>query len=300
MKRLYHYPAMIVLALLAALFAVIFEVCTFFSLVLMKPEIYSEAMGSKGVSDAIYEDLNTYFEHYAAPTGIPKEVFTKSLDKSELSKAAYQLLSDSLAYLSDPNAVKPEPQYDFTQLDKDITDYIEANTDHDKVEDKDEYNKLVENTISTAEGQIKSRLDVMMLYTLSKTGFAAKVHTCAGYIRFGAFASAAAAVIFLAAMVIVDRRHPRDLPYWFGCTIFSASTLVLVPSLYLQKVHFFDRFFVKSDYIYRTVTGLCDTALDHIITAQTIALMVGILLILLTLVIHAIYLKYLRRRSRSS
>ena len=61
MKRLYHYPAMIVLALFAALFAVIFEVCTFFSLVLMKPEIYSEAMGSKGVSDAIYEDLNTYF-----------------------------------------------------------------------------------------------------------------------------------------------------------------------------------------------------------------------------------------------
>ena len=48
MKRLYHYPAMIVLALFAALFAVIFEVCTFFSLVLMKPEIYSEAMGSKG------------------------------------------------------------------------------------------------------------------------------------------------------------------------------------------------------------------------------------------------------------
>lgn len=30
MKRLYHYPAMIVLALFAALFAVIFEVCTFF------------------------------------------------------------------------------------------------------------------------------------------------------------------------------------------------------------------------------------------------------------------------------
>ena len=65
-------------------------------------------------------------------------------------------------------------------------------------------------------------------------------------------------------------------------------------------MHFFDRFFVKSDYIYRTVTGLCDTALDRIITAQTIALMIGILLILLTLVIHAIYLKYLRRHSRSS
>lgn len=296
MKKLYHYAPMLILSLLAAIVLIAFELCFFVSQVIFKPELYSEAMGKNDVAEAIYEDLDTYFGQYSIPSNIPKEVFTGSLDKSELSRAAYGLLSDSLAYLTDPSAEKPEPEYDFTSLENDITGYFESYAEENKIEKNDEYRKMLDSTISTAEEQIESKLDVMMLYTVSQTKFAATVHKYAKLINAAAVACAVMLAVLAALMVFVDRHHPRDLTYWFGTAIFCSSAAQLIPAVYLDKIGYFNSFFMKSEHVYRTVTGFFQTALDKLIFMHTVLVIIAVLLIAVTLIVHMIYKWYRTRR----
>jgi beta-lactamase regulating signal transducer with metallopeptidase domain len=112
------------------------------------------------------------------------------------------------------------------------------------------------------------------------------------------FASAAVLLILLAIMCIVNRHHPRDMTYWFGCIIVASSVIFLVPATYLDKINYFDSFFMRTEHIYLMITGLFQTMLDDIIETQTILLIIGVALILLTIVIHSIYLKYREARHR--
>lgn len=296
MKKLYHYPAMLILSLFAVLALLLLEITAYISQVMFKPQIYSEALGRYDVAGAIYDDLNTYFEQFSAPTGIPKECFTDSLDKTKLSEAAYALLTDSLAYLTDPNAPTPTVKYDFTQLENDITEYVEQYSEENGIEKNDEYYKLIEQTISTAETQIESRLDVMMLHTLSQSKFASGMHKYARLIDLAMIISAVLLAALVAAMCFVDRRHPRDYTYWFGTILFCSSAILLIPAAYVNKIGYFDSFFMKSEHIYRTVTGLFNTTLERVIRAQTIVLISGILLIIITAVVHNIYVRYRKRK----
>lgn len=296
MKKLYHYTPMLILSLITAFILMIFEISAFISQTLFKPQIYSDTMGKGSISQTIYDELDEYFKQYSAPTGIPHEVFTKSLDKKKLSNAAYALLTDSLSYLTNPDAPKPQVTYDFTQLESDITEYIENYSEQNEIEKDEEYYSLIDSTITTAKEQIENKLDIMMLYTLSQTGFASKLHKYAGMVNIGMTASAILLAVLLSLMVFIDRHHPRDFPYWTGSIMFCSSAVILVPAIYLKKTRFFDGFFMRSEHIYRTVTGLFSEILDKIIFSQTIILAIGVFLIILTLVIHKLYRNYCKKR----
>jgi hypothetical protein len=296
MKKLYHYPSMFILSVVSALVLILFEATLFVSQVLFKENIYSEALGKFDIAGTIYDELDTYFEQLYAPTGIPKEVYMDSIEKSALSQASYTLLTDSLEYLTNPKADKPEIQYDFTQLESDITEYIENYADENGDEKDDDYYSLIDNTISVAESQIQSRLDVMMLYTVSQTGFAEKIHNASGYVNYAMVGVGAVLLILLAVMFAINRHHLRDMTYWIGGIMLSASAVIIAPALYLEKTGYFNKFFMRSNHIYQTVTGFFSVALDKIITAQVALLIIAVVLIVATLGIHSLYVFYLKKK----
>lgn len=287
---------MLVLSLLTAFVSIVFETTAFISQTLFKPQIYSDTMGKNSISQTIYDELDEYFKQYSAPTGIPAEVFTKSLDKKKLSNAAYALLTDSLNYLTDPDAPKPSVTYDFTQLEADITAYIEDYSEQNEIEKDEEYYSLIDRTISTAEEQIENKLDIMMLHTLSQTSFASTLHKYADLVTVVMTASAILLAVLISLMIFIDRRHPRDFPYWAGSIMFCSSAVILIPAVYLKRSGFFDGFFMRSEHIYRTVTGLFNEILDRVIFSQTVILAVGVFLVILTLVIYKVYRNHCEKK----
>ncbi len=295
MKKLYHYAPMMVLSIFAVLFLLVFEVTFFVSQVLFKPDIYSQVMGKQAVAEAIYEDLDEYFEQFAAPTGIPKEVFTSALDEDELSNGAYALLEDCLEYLTNEDAAEPVVAYDYTELEDSITSYIEEYSEENDIEKDDEYYELIDQTISTAENQIASRLDIIMLHTLCETNVAKSVHKYAGYITAAMVIAGIILAVLIVAMFVINRHHLRDMTYWVGTIMFSSAVVWLIPTVYLDSVGYFDSFFVTTEHIYLTVTGLFDEILSRVIYAQTIVLIIGIALIILTIIIHMLYSEYRKR-----
>ncbi|MBR1725019.1 MAG: hypothetical protein IJ723_08415, partial [Ruminococcus sp.] len=260
--------------------------------VVFEPDLYSEAIGRKAVINATYEDLTNYFTQFSAPTGIPAEVFNDPITKDDLSAASFQLLKDSLSYLTDKNAPKPEITYDFKPFEDSVVGYIESYSEENDIVKDDDYYNLIDNTVSTGEGQIIHHLDIMLLYDLSNSRYGELLHEKSGYVRTVFFASCIALMILLVVMILVDRRHPRDLPYWAGMIIAVTSLVILIPCYYLNKINYFSTFFIRSRHIYLTVTGVFQTMLNMIIYYETIMLVVGLILIILTIIIHMLYKRY--------
>lgn len=295
MKKLYHFPPMAVLALFVSIFVILMQACIFVNSTLLDPKIYNEAMNAKNVTDSIYNELCTYFKSLSNATGIPVEVYTDPLDKEELYTASYKLLQESLNYLTDETAPKPSVNYDFSKIEKSITDYVNKHAEEHGIEKDKEYDKLLNNTIKTAKTQIESRFDVMMLYQFSGTSAAESVHKYSKLIGIGVFVFAGIALLLLVGMAIVDRRHPRDYPYWLGLILTVTSGFYLIPTIYLKATNYFDAFFIRNEYIYKTVTGMFEISLNRIFKLQLILLIVGIVLIISTQVIHFVYLHHLKK-----
>ena len=298
MKKLYHYSVMLVLSIFSVLFLIAFEVTAYTQFVLFQPDMYSEAMITGRVDEVIYDDLKDYFTGFSAPTGIPAEIFIAPLNKDDLFDSSYTLTVDSLAYLTGHSTAKPSVNYDFKRMEDYVDAYIEQYSAHNHIPQDENYYKLINNTHATIESQITGQLDVTMLYSLTKSGYSENLRSYAGYVKYGVIISGVLLALLLMMIVVIDRKHPRDLPYWFGVILVGSSAILLAPALYLDKINYFDRFFMRSNNVYKTVTSICRVVLERVINAQTLALIFGIMLIILTVVIHMIYLNYLKKKQR--
>lgn len=285
-----------ILSFFAVIILIVFEAAMFVETVVFKPALYSEAIGRKAVINAVYDDLEIYFTQFSAPTGIPSEVFIDPINKDDISQSAFDLLSDSLAYLTDKNAPKPEIKYDFKPFEDSVVGYIEDYSERNNIEKDEDYYNLIDNTVSTGEGQIRHHLDVMMLYQLSNSKYGEVMHNKSGYIRMIMFGSAGVLALIAILMFVVDRNHIRDLTYWVGMVIAVSAVILLIPCTYLNKINYFSTFFVRSPHIYLTVTGVFQTMLNMIIYFETVMLIIGLILIVLTIVIHMLYVSYRRAK----
>ncbi len=294
MKRLYHFVPLIILSLFISIFLILFQLCVFINNTVLDPQIYNQAMNEKNVTQSIYDDLCTYFKSLSNATGIPTEVFTAPLDKEALYTASFKLLSESLNYITDKNAPKPSPNYDFTSEEESITNYIEKHASENNIEKNDEYKKLLKNTVDTAKTQIQSRFDVVMLYTLAKSSAGEKLHNYSYLFSIGSYVTIGLVIVLLVIMIIIDRHHPRDYPYWVGLIMVVSSGFWLIPAVYLKATEYFQTFFVRNEYIHKAVTGMFEISLDRIIRTQLILFIVGVVLIVSTLIIHYVYLHHLR------
>ncbi len=299
MKRLYHYSAMLVLTILSIISLLVFEVSAYTHFVVFQPQIYYESMLKGRVDEIIYNDLVEYFQGFSGPTGIPAEVFTAPLNQEELFEASYWLTVDSLIYLVDETATEPTVTYDFSKVENYVDAYIEQYSDYNNIPKDKNYYALIQNTHQTIESQIKGQLDVALLYKLAQSSYVNGIRDYAANVQLRLIVSGILLVLFVAAMIIVDRKHPRDLPYWFGITLVISSAIILAPALYLDKINYFDNFFMRSDNVYKTVTNVCHYVLSSVINTETLILIFGFFLIFLTIIIHTFYIKYLNKKHQS-
>ncbi|MBR1393658.1 MAG: hypothetical protein IJ561_07465 [Ruminococcus sp.] len=296
MKRLYHYVPMLLLSIFVIILIILAEAVFFTRHTLLDAEIYKSAMDQKSVSTAMHGELVRYFTSLSSATGIPPEVFNDPLDEDELYTASYSLLKSSLNYLTDKDAPKPESNYDFSKLEKSITDYVENDAQERGIEKDEEYQKLLDNTISIADQQVASRLDMILLKELSNTGVGEKIHKYSSWLMPIFWVLVGLAALLVVGMVIIDRHHPRDLPYWAGIIIAVSGGAYLLPAYILHKTGYFSTFFIKNEYIHNTVTGAFEISLNRIIKVQLIVLIIGLLLVISAQVIHVLYLRHLKKQ----
>lgn len=291
MKKLYHYPPMLILAILASIAVAAFELCAFAKYMVLNPDYYLWVIQDSKVEEAMYDEVDAYFENLAGPSQIPKEVFTKSLDKKRLGAAARSLTRNSISYIIGQTPEKPTVQYDFTQLENDITEYIETYSEANNYEKDDEYYALIDNTIKVSEEFITRHFDVMLMKRLANSGYVSTVRKVYSLISAVMLVAGVVAVTLIIFMIVIDRKHLFDMFYWIGTVAFCAGGLLLIPSFYLSYTNYFDGFFVEDESVYRAMTGVLYGITDRMTMVNMIVVGSGLVLIIFAQIIHVARVK---------
>ncbi len=277
--KIYHYLPCFIISFLVALLLIALQLSYVVTHILLKPSLYSESLADNNISAVVVEDLNTYFTRISATTDIPADVYMQNISKADISQSANDLITDSLAYLTDENAPLPTVKYDFEPLNAGITQYFETYAEENNIEKDDTYDKVLNSTIETAETQIEGKIDVLFLGQISQTSIAQKLHRYAGLLNSMVYICAVAIVILLIIMAVIIRHHKFNMFYWTGCSVFASSLVYLIPCVYLKETNAFGNFFIKTEYIKQAVTGLINSVLSKVITFNILMAVIGLFLI---------------------
>lgn len=297
MKRLYHYRPMLALAIFASLFAVLTEALIFCHKMVFNTDYYVWTISSSGSDKALYDEIDEYLGQYSDPTGIPKEVYTKSLDEEKVSVTAKKLTRSSLDYMFGKSLSKPDVDYDFTEFENDIIEYVEKDADDRGIEKDKDYYASIDNTIDIAEKKINSTFDVLMAKKLALSSSTSVFRKIVPELSLGIGICVFVLAVLLGLMFYIDRHHPFDMPYWFGTLFFSCSGVFLIPSLFCRFTNYFDGLFMENKSVYYAITSAIYGVTDRLILVNGILFGMGIVLIIFAQVIHIFRVREAKSRS---
>ncbi|MBR0529766.1 MAG: hypothetical protein IJJ76_08395 [Ruminococcus sp.] len=286
MKRLYHYTPMLILTIFAAVFMVLTQLLIFCQTMVLNTDYYVWTISDSGAEEALYNEVSTYFRQYSIPTDIPQDVYMKSLDKTTITVTAKRLTKTSLDYVFGNTHVQPQVQFDFTDFENDVTDYIEKYSDANNIVKDAEYYSFIDNTLENAEAKIENSFDIMMAQKLSESGAASISRRIVPKMKGILVISCVVLLALLAIMYYIDRHHPFDMPYWIGVILFVGSALLLIPAIYCRYTGYFDGLFLTDESIYYAITGAIYGVTDRLILVNCILFGLGVVLIIFAQIIH--------------
>ncbi|WP_295155875.1 hypothetical protein [uncultured Ruminococcus sp.] len=297
MKKLHHYTPMLLLTIAASVFMIVTELLVFCNYMVFNTDYYVWVITDSGADSALYNEIDTYFRRLSQPTGIPQEVYTKSLDKKKVSTASKRMTKMALDYTFGKSNAEPAPNYDYTQFETDVTEYIEKYSEANNIEKDAEYYSFIDNTIDVAEKKMDASFDIMMAGKLADSSVPKLTRKVVPTLNYVMGISILVLAGLFGLMYFVDRHHVCDLPYWLGTIMFSGSAVFLIPAVYCRATGYFDGFFMEEQSLYYAITGSIYNVTDRLIIANGILFALGIVLIIFAQVIHVYRIKDARERA---
>lgn len=300
MKKLYHYTPMLILTILAAIAMIAAELTAFCINIVFNPDYYVWMITKSGADTALYEDITDYFKQLSTPTGIPEEVYNNSIDEHNISVAAKQLTKTSLEYAFGKSNTKPVINYDYTQLETDITEYIEKYSDANGIEKDSEYYSLIDQTIHTAEVKLEGSFDIILAQKLAESSAPQSLRRIVPALNMVLGICIVILVALIALMFYINRHHMFDMVYWIGTILFCGAGMLLVPTVYFKVTKYFDGFFLTDPSLYRAATGSLYGLSDRIMMLNLVLCGFGIVLIIFAQIIHVARVRTARRLSNEN
>lgn len=173
-------------------------------------------------------------------------------------------------------------QYDFSKLEKSVSDYFADFAEKNNVATDEEYNQQLQKTIETAESEINNFTDVYMLKMIEKTGAFSKLNKLYGFVNPLIYITAGLAALCIIIILFLSR---NNLFYWLSSAFLCSSVLALIPCLYFKFSGYLDKLVIRNDYIYSAVTGMLNGTLNKYIALQAGIFAVGIVLMVIYILI---------------
>ncbi len=295
MKKLYNYAPMLVLTIFTSFVMVLVQLLFYGSTMIFNADYYAQAIGDSGSDKELYNEVNAYFSQLSKATGVPQEIYTKSLTKTEVSNAAKNLARGSLDYVFGTTSQKPTADYDYTAFEADVTNYIEEYSDANGIEKDKEYYTYIDKAITMSEKKMNSLFDVLLTKKIAESKVTAMTRRVVPSLGIITGVSIGGLAVLLFLLWFVDRKHPFDLFYWIGTVMFAGGGLLLIPSLYIRFTGYFDGLFLENKSVYYAITGSLYGITDRVLVVNAILCSLGFILIIIAQVIHNVRVKKAKR-----
>lgn len=272
-KKLHNYLPNLIISLPLTFVLMGLSLLLIISSVLLDPKTYTNSMHKISVEDIAFEEIMTYCDRQYGYTGVEPETLKKSISKEDVSSAVYGYVEDTFDYICGKRGELPEFEMNFELLEKNVSDDYVRWADEEGVEYTQELEDIKQNTIKNAEQAIESDLDVMLLSYINKpNGISTKIRNSVVIVKKAQIILAAAAIVLLGIMAIVNRKRIGGMLYWIGVSLFSSSMLIMVPCLILKFTKYYDGLAIGSDAVYKALTRSMYGATDSVIKFSAITL----------------------------
>lgn len=241
-------------------------------------------MEEQALGDRIYTALEQRFSEQTSTSGIPAKVYMDALTPQQLDAGIRASITSAYAYLhgtSDSYTF----EMDLSGLESGIRQFFSDYADEIQYPKDEAYEKKVNAAVDNARQQVLQSVDVFRFSTLESAGLLSKIRRIMPFLTPAAAVSLGAVCILLGLLAWINRKKPRRILYWSGCSLTVASSIALIPLIYIKATDYFAAFTIKTTQIYAAVTGMLNRMTDACLVLESVLLGCGIL----CLVLYAIF-----------
>lgn len=288
MKRLKHYFPNYILTVI-----LVFAICglSLFSLIsesLLSPSFYILSAEKHDVYQRVTDYTEDYFEKNYAVSSIPAEIYMDGLDEDIIKQAVDGKINAFFDYVSGKTDKVEEAEIDFSQLEKNITDFFDEFAEENNVELNDEFKKQLDKTIKAAESDISSFTNIFMFDYMEKAGIPQKIRKIYPVVAPAFYAFIAAAAVCVILLILLNKKEIKSFLYWLSVSGLCSSVIMLIPCVILKFSDYFSRLIMRTDYIYSAVTGLLNDTVNSLMNSQLVILAASVFVMILYIIAAAV------------
>lgn len=265
MKRMTKYTPNLILTIILVLSLIVLYGSIFAKNQLMRPQPYIEAVETNDAAVKSMAAIEKYFSNSESYSGIPADVYMSAISEEDIKEMIEMKINNVFDYIDGSAAEYNEAQYDFSKLEKSISDYFADFAEENNVEIDEAYNQQLQKTVETAESEINSFTDVYMLNMIEKTGAFSTLNKLYGFINPLIYIVAGLTAICAIVILILSK---TDFLYWLSISLLCSSAIGLIPCIYIRLSGYLDNLVIRNDYIYSAVTGMLNGTLNKYIALQ--------------------------------
>ncbi|MDD5946300.1 MAG: hypothetical protein PUC41_00685 [Oscillospiraceae bacterium] len=236
-----------------------------------------QILAEKNLDARVLENLTAYYTEQINTSGIPAEVYTKSLSVEQIKGIIAQSIDNAFGYLhgtQDSVAVDA----DFSLLEENLTAFFKQYAEENGYQQDKAFEKSLQTAIDNAKTNVLTTADVFRFQTLYEAKVLTKLRPYVPWVGRGMLICIASSVILLALLALLHRKELKTLLYWAASALFTASLLMLVPAAVIHFSRWFDRFAVKADQIFVAVTSYLYDLTASVMIAGSVGIAIAIAL----------------------
>ncbi len=275
MKRPIQYLLSVVLTLLLVFTAAGSVVLGILQYRALDAGTCKQILAEKNLDVRVLENLTAYYTEQVNTSGIPVEVYTKSLSTEQIKGIIEQSIDNAFGYLHNTqDSVAVEA--DFSLLEENLTAFFKQYAEENGYQQDKSFEKSLQTAIDNAKTNVLTTADVFRFQTLHEAKVLTKLRPYVPWVGRGFFICIAASVVLLALLAVLHRKELKTLLYWAATALFTASLLMLVPAAVIHFSRWFDRFAVKADQIFVAVTSYLYDFTAAVVIAGSIGIVLAI------------------------
>lgn len=249
---------------------------------------YISNSDSNNIPEKVRSEIEEYFDNSTNYSNIPADVYMSAISEEDVKKIIDGKILNLFNHYKGMLAPEGEEEidyrkscFDYSALEKSITDYFDKFAKENNVEIDDSYKKQLQNTIDTAENEIENYADVYMLNLIDSTGILDKAFSYYGDLAPLMYVCGGIALLCMLLLIAISLKKSSLASYWMAVSFICASIIMLVPTLLVKLSGFEQRLIVRNDSIYTAVTKFISKVVDGMLIFETGVIVLGALLLFL-------------------
>lgn len=280
MKKFNNYAASLIFTILTTFFIIFTVFVRFAGTTVMNEKFYTDIVKSEKLTDSVLNSINKFFDDSYASSGIPAEVYLNAIDKDKLESAICNKIENTILEIKGEK-VSDKEVFDFSEVEKSITNYFEAFAEENNVDVNEKYQEQLDKTIKAAKTEIENHIDIFMLDVMERSGVLDKAEKLYPFLTPVMIAVISALAVCIVILAVLNRKSIPALFYWGAVSCLCSSVIVAVPCLILKFSDYFNGLVIRTDYIFKSVTAVLYSMVDALLLVQIIIFAAAVILFVL-------------------